>query len=104
LLGKGIELAIYDPNVLVTRLVGGNKAYIDSVLPHLSRLMVPTLEDLADRSDLLVVGHRFAELETLSSALVHDTPVFNLADLSLVTQHANGGRQCRTQIAPLAAS
>lgn len=104
LLGKGIELSIYDPNVHVTRLVGGNKAYIEAVLPHLSRLMVTNLEELADRSDLFVIGHRFPELETISSVLAHDMPVFNLADLSLVTQIANGGRQCRTEIVPLAAS
>ena len=104
LLGKGVELAIYDPNVLVTRLVGGNKAYIDDVLPHLSRLMLPTIEELADYSDLLVVGHRFSELETLPSVLSHDVSVFDLADLTLVTQRTNGDRQCRTQTAPLAAS
>jgi GDP-mannose 6-dehydrogenase len=101
LLGKGVELAIYDPNVLVTRLVGGNKAYIDDVLPHLSRLMLPTIEELADYSDLLVVGHRFSELP---SVLSHDVSVFDLADLTLVTQRTNGDRQCRTQTAPLAAS
>lgn len=104
LLGKGIELAIYDPNVLVTRLVGGNKAYVDDVLPHLSRLMVSSIEELADHSDLLVIGHRFSELETLSSVLSHDISVFDLADLTLVTQLANGDRPCRTQVAPLAAS
>ena len=46
LLGKGYELKIYDPNVIAARLTGANKEYIDHVIPHLSRLLVPSLECL----------------------------------------------------------
>jgi GDP-mannose 6-dehydrogenase len=58
LLGKGYELKIYDPNVIAARLTGANKEYIDQVIPHLSRLLVPTLEELAG-VELLLVGHHF---------------------------------------------
>jgi GDP-mannose 6-dehydrogenase len=58
LLGKGYELRIYDPNVVTARLTGANKAYIDAVIPHLSRLLVGSLEEMED-SELLVVAHRF---------------------------------------------
>ncbi len=58
LLGKGYELAIYDPNVINTRLTGANKEYIDRVIPHLSRLLVSSLDELSN-ADLLVVGHQF---------------------------------------------
>src|SRR5260370_22491793 len=56
LLGKGHELRIYDPNVITARLTGANKEYIDSVIPHLSRLLVRSLDELAD-AELLLVGH-----------------------------------------------
>ena len=49
LLGKGYELRIYDPNVITARLKGANKEYIDRVIPHLSRLLVSTLEELRRR-------------------------------------------------------
>jgi len=58
LLGKGYELHIYDPNVDAARLTGANKQYIDSVIPHLSRLLVGSLAGLSD-SELLIVGHHF---------------------------------------------
>ena len=58
LLGKGYELSIYDPNVIAARLTGANKAYIDSVIPHLSRLLVRSLDELND-CELLIVGHHF---------------------------------------------
>ena len=72
LLGKGYELSIYDPNVMVTKLIGTNREYIDRVIPHLSRLLVSSLDDLAN-AELLLVGHHFDGLDVLlenSSAFV----------------------------------
>jgi len=74
LLGKGYELSIYDPNVVEARLTGGNKEYIDGVIPHLSRLLVYSLDELHD-AELLIVGHHFegvAELLKNSRAPVID--------------------------------
>jgi GDP-mannose 6-dehydrogenase len=64
LLGKGYELSIYDPNVIAARLTGANKEYIDGVIPHLSRLLVPSLNDL-NSAELLLVGHHFDGVDTL---------------------------------------
>jgi GDP-mannose 6-dehydrogenase len=64
LLGKGYELSIYDPNVIAARLTGANKEYIDSVIPHLSRLLVPSLNDM-NNAELLLVGHHFEGVAAL---------------------------------------
>jgi GDP-mannose 6-dehydrogenase len=64
LLGKGYELKIYDPNVIAARLTGANKQYIDSVIPHLSRLLVPSLDDFDD-AEMLLVGHHFPGVAAL---------------------------------------
>jgi GDP-mannose 6-dehydrogenase len=64
LLGKGYELGIYDPNVIAARLTGANKQYIDGVIPHLSRLLVPSLDELRD-VELIIIGHRFEGLDQL---------------------------------------
>ena len=37
LIGKGVPLRIYDPDVALGRLVGRNRAYIDEHLPHVGR-------------------------------------------------------------------
>jgi GDP-mannose 6-dehydrogenase len=58
LLGKGYELRIFDPNVLAARLTGANKEYIDKAIPHLSCLLVRSLDEL-ESSELLIVGHYF---------------------------------------------
>lgn len=64
LLGKGYELSIYDPNVIAARLTGANKEYIDRVIPHLSRLLVPSLDELGN-AELLLVGHHFPGVTVL---------------------------------------
>ena len=61
LLGKGRTLSIYDRNVSIARLVGTNKAYIDEQIPHLSSLLCDSIEDVIDRSEVIVVGNRAPE-------------------------------------------
>ncbi len=56
LLGKGIEVKVYDRFVNVARLVGGNKAYINEKLPHISNLLVNEITDLD--APLIILGHK----------------------------------------------
>ncbi|MEI6076513.1 MAG: nucleotide sugar dehydrogenase [Verrucomicrobiota bacterium] len=56
LCGKGVELKIHDEFVNVTRLVGGNKAFIEQVLPHLARLLIKASAEL-DTCELIILGH-----------------------------------------------
>ena len=65
LLGKGFELRIFDPVVSFSNLVGANREYVEAHLPHLSRLLVPTLDEVLDHAEICVVGSRLPELERL---------------------------------------
>lgn len=65
LLGKGFELSIYDPVVSLSNLVGANREYIEARLPHLSKLLVQTLDELLERADVYVVGARVPGVERL---------------------------------------
>jgi GDP-mannose 6-dehydrogenase len=68
LLGKGYELRIYDPNVSVARLTGANRDYINRVIPHLSCLLVQSLDELGD-CELLLVGHRYQGVDQFVSGV-----------------------------------
>ena len=58
LIGKGLSLRIYDKHVALARLVGANKDYIEQQISHLSSLMVPTIDQVLDESDVIVIGTR----------------------------------------------
>jgi len=66
LVGRGYKLRIYDPNVETARLVGGNLAYVERHLPHLSKLLVSSLDEFSD-CDLVLIGHRIKEDKRVSS-------------------------------------
>jgi GDP-mannose 6-dehydrogenase len=64
LLGKGCHLRIFDRNVSLARLVGANKEYIETQIPHLSSLLCPTIDEVIDQSEVIVIGNpapEFAE-------------------------------------------
>ncbi|MEU8173288.1 nucleotide sugar dehydrogenase [Microbispora hainanensis] len=56
LLGKGYDLRIYDANVSMSRLVGANRDYIASRLPHLGELLSTSAEDVLAHAEVCVVG------------------------------------------------
>ncbi|HEX8097050.1 MAG TPA: UDP-glucose/GDP-mannose dehydrogenase family protein, partial [Pyrinomonadaceae bacterium] len=58
LLGKGIQLAIYDRDVSLARLFGANKEYIEREIPHISQLMRESVAEVLESSDVLVIGNR----------------------------------------------
>jgi GDP-mannose 6-dehydrogenase len=57
LLGKGYELRIYDRNVSLAALHGANKDYILNRIPHISRLMVDTIDEVLDHGKTIVIGN-----------------------------------------------
>ena len=55
LIGKGRELRIFDTAVCEANLVGANRRFMESKLPHLSRLLVSSIPDLLEHSELIVL-------------------------------------------------
>lgn len=93
LLGKGVQLKIYDPNVSLARLVGANKAYIEESIPHISSLLVTTIEEIAEYSEIIIVGHNFSEISQLSELVKSKTVIldlFNIPSLKLRKGPYNG--------------
>jgi GDP-mannose 6-dehydrogenase len=78
LLGKGYELRIYDRNVSLARLVGANKEYINTQMPHLSSLLCETIDDVLENSDVIVVGNGAPEF---AEALKKTRPEQQIVDL-----------------------
>jgi GDP-mannose 6-dehydrogenase len=68
LLGKGLEVRILDANVSLARLVGANRRYIESEIPHIASLLCKSPEDLVEHAEVLVFGHRTQEAMAVQAA------------------------------------
>jgi GDP-mannose 6-dehydrogenase len=57
LLGKGLQVTIYDHEVTQARLIGTNKEYIEREIPHVWSLMRPQMDEVLRESDVVVIGN-----------------------------------------------
>jgi GDP-mannose 6-dehydrogenase len=67
LIGKGYELKVYDRNVSLAALHGANRDYILNRIPHISRLMVPAIDDILGHAETIVIGNGAAEFGDVPS-------------------------------------
>jgi GDP-mannose 6-dehydrogenase len=65
LLGKGYNLKLYDRNVNIASLVGANRDYILNQIPHISKLMVDTIDEVLEHADTIVIGNGDKEFSTV---------------------------------------
>jgi len=91
LIGKGLQLAVYDPDVQMSQLLGANRRYIEQHLPHIGQLLRPGIEAVIAESELLVVGLSGAGIaEALARHVRPDQVVLDLVHLP--NRAAIGGR------------
>jgi GDP-mannose 6-dehydrogenase len=69
LLGKGYELKLYDKNVSLAALTGANQDYILNHIPHISKLMASSMEEVLDFAETIVIGNGAAEFRTVPAEL-----------------------------------
>ncbi len=61
LIGKGYDLRVYDKSVQMASLHGANRDYILNKIPHISRLMVPTIDEVLAHAQTIVIGNASPE-------------------------------------------
>ena len=91
LIGKGFDLKIYDKNVQLAKLFGANKEYINTKIPHISSLMVPTLQGVLDHADVLVIGNSGEEFRELVPTLKGDYRVIDFVRIVKDTDNLQTG-------------
>ncbi|MFK7964985.1 MAG: nucleotide sugar dehydrogenase [Burkholderiaceae bacterium] len=82
LIGKGIELSIYDPGVRLSWLLGANQRYINEHLPHIGKLLSDDVEAAISTAQLVIAGSADpAVVEALRSFVKAGQPVLDLVNL-----------------------
>jgi GDP-mannose 6-dehydrogenase len=83
LIGKGHKLRIYDKNVLLSRLVGANKEYIEHRIPHLSSLLCDSIDEVIAHAEVIVVGNKSPEFVEALQRTRPDQIVIDLVRVSV---------------------
>jgi len=69
LIGKGMQLAIYDRDVSSANLIGANREYIEREIPHIWSLMRPTVREVVESADTVVIGNSASEFREVGEQL-----------------------------------
>jgi GDP-mannose 6-dehydrogenase len=77
LLGKGYEVRIHDPVLNPSSLVGTNRQYVESKLPHLQRILTNGPKEAIDGADVAIVS--FSTPEVVAALL--ESPPVRIIDL-----------------------
>ena len=79
LLGKGYSVTVHDRNVSLAQLVGANREFIEREIPHIAALMRATAAEVAEASDVIVVGTADPQFEAVLRDLAAEKTVVDLA-------------------------
>jgi GDP-mannose 6-dehydrogenase len=78
LIGKGYTVVIYDEEVSLARIHGANKRYIEHSIPHISSLLTERIEDVFNRSEVIVIAKKGELFEEKVSNLNHGSIIIDL--------------------------
>jgi GDP-mannose 6-dehydrogenase len=81
LIGKGMQLAIYDRDVSLAKLFGANKQYIEREIPHISQLMRANVDEVINDSEVLVIGNKATEFREIQGKVREDQILIDLVRL-----------------------
>lgn len=87
LIGKGLDLAIYDRNVSQGGLLGSNKAFIENQIPHIWEVMRSNITEVVEFGDTVVLGNKTDELMEIKDVLSRNAK--QLVDLARVFDDVN---------------
>jgi GDP-mannose 6-dehydrogenase len=82
LLGKGYQIRIYDKNVAMAKLVGSNRRFIETTLPHLAELLCETTDEILAHSEVIVVANNDRDFLPVLDKVRPEQIVFDLVRIS----------------------
>jgi GDP-mannose 6-dehydrogenase len=81
LIGKGVPLRIFDPDVALGDVFGRNRAYVDAHLPHVGQLVADDLDKALAEADVVIVGKALPAAKGLAERLRPGQQVIDLVGI-----------------------
>ena len=82
LIGKGYDLKVYDSNVRMAAIHGANREYILNHIPHISKLMVATIDEILAHAGTIVIGNGSPEFRDVPRRLGEGQSIVDLVRIS----------------------
>jgi GDP-mannose 6-dehydrogenase len=90
LIGKGYDLRLFDKNVHLASLVGANRDFILNHIPHISKLIVPTIADVLSHAQTVVIGNKDRDFIDVPAQLREEQVLIDFARIS--NQRSGNGK------------
>ena len=81
LLGEGRNVTIWDDNVSLGRLIGSNREYIESAIPHIGSLLNSDLGQILENAEVIVIATGGIKAQQLQPHLRPDHIVLDFVNL-----------------------
>ena len=86
LIGKGCDVRVYDPTVVLSSLKGSNRRYIEAEIPHISSLLCDSIDALVAHAEVLVFGATGGEAARVMAAATDRHTIVDLTHGALAKQ------------------
>jgi GDP-mannose 6-dehydrogenase len=91
LIAKGRAVRVFDPVVRISEIYGSNQRFVLNAVPHISRLLMESLDDLLGWAEYLVVAQPPRD-SAIEKVLASRVPVLNLVGRSAAALESAGVR------------
>jgi GDP-mannose 6-dehydrogenase len=82
LIGKGYDLRVYDSHVNIAAIHGANRDYILNHIPHISKLMVGSIDEVLAHAETLVIGNGAAEFRDIPARINESQQIVDLVRIT----------------------
>ena len=82
LIAEGCDVQIWDDNVALGKLIGSNREFIESYIPHIGTLLRDDIRNVLGHADVVVLGTNSVAVEELRKGLHDDQHLIELNNLT----------------------
>jgi GDP-mannose 6-dehydrogenase len=82
LVGRGYQVSVYDEKVKPEKLIGSNRAFLERELPHIASLMRPSINDVINESEVIVIANSSRAFQEVPRLLRDDQIVIDLVGIA----------------------
>ncbi len=90
LVGKGYQVKLYDETIRVGELIGANKSFLYSEIPHITSLMSTSVEDALDGSEVVVLANNSPAFADLIEKITEEQTLIDLVGRHKINGNLRG--------------